>query len=260
MSNEERRSSYQSLRTTFVEDLSPQGPLVAFDVALGTVRQGTRALSRALAVDFLGAGEAADALNRALAFATRAATVMGLSANGEAARQLADVQAIAESILALAPGPSILALAPGPSIGHEIALFRMRLGSLQRALTRLRTAVETADDDVTTIAHVLGLKAESLPRALNDASGDAQLIIDELAAISAASRREAPRPQLEAAQRKFREVALRRQLDAALFKRAKNAVRNTLTRAMLANVAMMITFAIDSGGRKAIADQGEEHS
>jgi len=184
MPNEERRSS----RTTFVEDLSPQGPLVAFDVALETVRQATRALSGALAVNFFRAGEAADVLRRALALATSAATVMGLSPNGEAARQLADVRAIAESMLTLAPGPSILALAPGPT-GDEIALFRMRLGNLQRALTRLRAALETASDDVTTsIAHVLGLKVTARLGALNDASEDLQLITDMLKSISTSSR------------------------------------------------------------------------
>ena len=228
---------------------------MAFDVALETVRQRTRALSRALAVDFFRAGEAADALNRALAFATSAATVMGLSANGEAARQLADARAIAESVLALAPRASILAA--GPSIGYEIARFRVRLGSLQRALTRLRATVETAD--ATTIAHAVALNAKTLPRALNDASGDLQIIIDALEAISA-PRGGTAHLQLEAAQRTFREVALRRQLDAELFQRAKNAVRNPLTRAMLANVAMMITLAIDSDGRNPSPTKGEEPS
>jgi hypothetical protein len=257
MSNDEKSVFHRRPRTTFVEDLSPQGPLVAFDSALETVREKTRALSRALAVDFFGAREAADALSCALVFAMRAAAVMRLSAYCEAARQFAGMRNVAETMLALAPGPSTLALAPGPSLEYEIALFWTGLGSLQRSLTRLRTAVEPDNGDTAAIARVLGLKAPALPGALNGASEDLQLVMDALES-SPASRGEARRPQLAAAQQKFRDVVERRQLDAELFRRAKRAVRDKLTRAMLANVALLITFAIDSSGQNVITDQGEE--
>jgi hypothetical protein len=240
--------------------------MVAFDLVLEAVRERTRVLSLAIALDFLEAGEVANALKRALAYATRALTVMGLSSDGEAARRLADVRAIAESILTLAPSPS--ALAGDQSLGYEVTLFRMRLGTLQRALTRLRmrlgtlqraltrlrTVFETDDDDVTTIAHTFALTAKALPRALKDAGQKIQFIIDALEAINPTARGDFSRPQLEAAQRAFRELASRRYLDAELFIHARNAVRDPLTRAMLANVALMITFAIDAGRRTVIAD------
>jgi hypothetical protein len=234
--------------------MSPQGPTVAFDLLLEAVRERTRALSRAIALDFFGAGDVANALKRALAYATRAVTVMGLSPDGEAARRLADVRAIAESVLALAPGPSALALARDQSLGYEVTLFRMRLETLQRAITRLRTVVETADDGVTTIARTFALNAKALPRALKDAGREIQLIIDALEAINPTTRGDFSRPQLEDAQRAFRELASRRYLDAELFIHARNAVRDPLTRAMLANVALMITFAIDADGRTSVAD------
>ena len=267
MSNEKHGVPY-SPRATFVEDLSPQGPIVAFDVALETVRVSTRALSRALAEDCFSAGKAADLLRRALAVAASTATAMGLPASAEAASQLAAVRVIAESMLALAPAPKVDVIAPGDADApqtfpadvvpqrhtmaaatpdtarFEMALFRMRLGSLQRALNRLHTAVEIADDDVTTpIANALALEAKALPRALSDTSGDLQRVIDALETTGRARRGEDLRPQLEAAQRRFREVIWRRQLDAELFKGAEGAVRDVCIRAMLANVAMMIAFA-----------------
>jgi hypothetical protein len=225
--------------------------MVAFDLLLEAVRWRTRALSRAIALDFFGAGDVANGLNRALAYATTAVTVMGLSPDGEAARRLADVRAIAESVLVLAPRPG--ALVRDQSLGYEVTRFRMRLEALQRTITRLCTVVETADDDVTTIARTFTLKAKALPRALKNAGREIQLVIDALEANPTA-RGDFPRPQLEAAQRAFRELASRRYLDAELFIRARNAVRDPLTRAMLANVALMITFAIDADGRTAIAD------
>jgi hypothetical protein len=96
-----------SERKTFAEDLSPQGPIVAFDVALESIRNQTRMLSRALgAADFFGAWLAAGDLKKASAFAARLATATGLPRCAEAIRQLDDVMAVADSMLALAPDPS----------------------------------------------------------------------------------------------------------------------------------------------------------
>ena len=118
-------------RTTFVEDLSPQGPIVAFDMALESVRDQTRALSRAIgAVDFFGAWSAADALKKTVAFAARLATMTGLPTNAEAMRRLDDVRVVAESMLALAPDPSPEAIAGAtstdPHAREEWASYKRR--------------------------------------------------------------------------------------------------------------------------------------
>jgi hypothetical protein len=266
MSNEERRVHPGGLRTTFVEDLSPQGPIVAFDAALETVRRSTRALSRALAVDFPGVGQAADALKDALAFAASIADVTSLPASGEAKRQLADVRVVAESVLSLAPAkyleryhvdapqvpPSDDAAQcqamPGCTAAFELSQFRMRLGSLRRALDRLRITVETTADDVkASIANVLALEVKALSPALNEASGDVQLLINALETSGCTHQRESRCVQLGAAQQKFREVVSRHRLDAELFTRAKTTTCNALARMMLANVSMMITLAVKPG-------------
>jgi hypothetical protein len=106
---------------SFAEDLSPQGPIVAFDMALESVRDQTRALSRAIgAVDFFGAWSAADALKKMVAFAARLATMAGLPTNAEAMRQLEDVKLVAESMLALAPDPSPEVIAGATSTDPHI--------------------------------------------------------------------------------------------------------------------------------------------
>ena len=93
-------------RTSFVEDLSPQGPIVALDVALEVVRNETAALSRAIgAVNFPRALIAGAVLRRALAYAARLAAATGLPANAEAMRRLDEVRAVAEPMLKLAPAP-----------------------------------------------------------------------------------------------------------------------------------------------------------
>ena len=93
-------------RTSFVEDLSPQGPIVAFDVALEAVRDETTALSRAIgAVNFTRALIAGAVLRRALAYAARLAAATGLPASAEAMRRLDEVRAVAEPMLELAPAP-----------------------------------------------------------------------------------------------------------------------------------------------------------
>ena len=104
-------------RKTFAEDLSPQGPIVAFDVALESVRDDTRALSRAVgAVDFFGAWLAANGLRKALSFAAALAATAHLPPRADAMQRLADTKAVAESMLALAPAPTQELIAAATSI------------------------------------------------------------------------------------------------------------------------------------------------
>ena len=118
-------------RKTFAEDLSPQGPIVPFDVALEAVRVRTTVLSRAIgAVDFFGAWSAADELRKTIAFAARLATMTGLPASAGAIRRLEEVRAVAESMLALAPDPSAQTVAGAtsadPHARKEWASYRRR--------------------------------------------------------------------------------------------------------------------------------------
>jgi hypothetical protein len=112
-------------RKTFAEDLSPQGPIVAFDVAVEFVRDQTQVLSRAIgAVDFFGAWMAADGLRTALSFAAKLAATTGLPPHAEAMQRLEDARAVADSMLALAPGPTpdtITGVASTPAEGVNCA-------------------------------------------------------------------------------------------------------------------------------------------
>lgn len=261
MSNEQRSAYSRRPRTSFVEDLSPQGPIVALDGALEAARRSVGTLCRAIALGLPIAGRAADALKEALAFAVRVGT--RLPASDESARQLAEIREVAERALSCAPigrtengdrnlsqsvaphatlPPATAACVALPEISH----FRMRLRSLRRSLDQLGIVVQASPEEtLAPIAKVLAAETNALPRAVGAASLDVQSVVDLLDTSSGAACKCA---HFCAAKQRLRQVGLNHHLDAARFLRAEGETSDAVTRAMLANVAMMITFAFKAAG------------